>query len=717
MSNDQKRGDPARRWDTWFNCFLLVIFVFFFFNLWQTVHDRWLVEREAGPGGVARIVDYHPEMIVTVIIGLVVVAAVFAARRPKQTWGFLASMRLGIIMIASVLVSTVFGTLVFQNAGPEQYVSFYSELFFALFRAVHFTNLFGSWWFLALCFLLAANLVACAVKRKAWRLSKLGFLMAHFGIVVVIIGMVIGGLFEVKGALVLGEGDSSSYAASQDFVDASGGDFAALAPELIPEEHRIPLGSTIRLDKFEELYYEDPFTVNVLEVVQEQMPGQEGRARESIRSVQTVEFKDTRPLVLKQNKGRLRIKKTYHHLRRSRVIEPSQEGRSLARVLFWSESQVQEQVLSEETLDNPIGGLSFRLRFTWNELSDEELERLGIASGSSPHKFVITNVQDEDIATIPLVPGGVAAIEGTEYNIALIDAYHDLAMRQENGETILYDASDQMRNPAARIRVSGGGIEPVTLTMPAFRSSPHNEQVQALAERTGLRIRYALDPPYELLIVGSTGELKIFGGGDEPQTIDPSVEGGFSPPLSGFFMRVTELVESGVLVDDSVAFDDSPVANPGVEVEVETPNGVLSGVLERSDNAMSFEAVRNERRYSIDLGDNWLVTLTVRGDYRKEWRANVTVLDGDQEVRKHVVRVNEPLVNNGFYYYQHSFAPSVPYGQTPDRWYTYLEVVNDPGLYLVYLGLAMLTLGIIYTFYIRPRFERRAEKKEDDYVE
>lgn len=108
----------------------------------------------------------------------------------------------------------------------------------------------------------------------------------------------------------------------------------------------------------------------------------------------------------------------------------------------------------------------------------------------------------------------------------------------------------------------------------------------------------------------------------------------------------------------------------------------------------------------MDLDDKNFLLFSIRGDYIKDWQSHVTLIQDGQEVRSQVLRVNEPLIHNGYYFYQNSWAPQVPYGVTPDKWYTILRVVNDPGLLLVYLGIAMLVFGSIYVFYIQPRFRR-----------
>jgi cytochrome c biogenesis protein ResB len=107
------------------------------------------------------------------------------------------------------------------------------------------------------------------------------------------------------------------------------------------------------------------------------------------------------------------------------------------------------------------------------------------------------------------------------------------------------------------------------------------------------------------------------------------------------------------------------------------------------------------------------MSLQVRGDYIKDWQSHSTMTTPDGTEIKHRIRVNEPLIYNGFYYYQSSYSPQPPYGQEPDKWYTILRVAKDPGLPLVYFGIFLMSLGMIWSFYIGPRFKKGAKTNEE----
>jgi cytochrome c biogenesis protein ResB len=65
-------------------------------------------------------------------------------------------------------------------------------------------------------------------------------------------------------------------------------------------------------------------------------------------------------------------------------------------------------------------------------------------------------------------------------------------------------------------------------------------------------------------------------------------------------------------------------------------------------------------------------------------------------VKEATIAVNAPLSYGGYEFYQSDWRAS-------DLDYSGLKIVRDPGLGLVYAGMIMLSAGVIFVFYIRPR--------------
>lgn len=80
-------------------------------------------------------------------------------------WDFFCSLKLTIITLILLAVTSIIGTVVQQNRTPEEYRQVYSETTYRLLDSLHFFDMYHSWWFLTLLGLLTINLVACSIKR------------------------------------------------------------------------------------------------------------------------------------------------------------------------------------------------------------------------------------------------------------------------------------------------------------------------------------------------------------------------------------------------------------------------------------------------------------------------------------------------------------------------------------------------------------------------
>jgi cytochrome c biogenesis protein len=89
----------------------------------------------------------------------------------KPVWKFLSSVKLAIVLIILLAVSSTIGTLIPQGRSVAEYTARYGGSLASLFDALRLTRLFRSPWFLALLVLFAANTVVCTVNRfgPKWR--------------------------------------------------------------------------------------------------------------------------------------------------------------------------------------------------------------------------------------------------------------------------------------------------------------------------------------------------------------------------------------------------------------------------------------------------------------------------------------------------------------------------------------------------------------------
>lgn len=70
--------------------------------------------------------------------------------------------------------------------------------------------IYHAWWFQGILGFLAVNLAAAAVSRYPWQRRHLAFLLAHLGIILILIGGIIGAQWGIEGQLIIPEGQASA---------------------------------------------------------------------------------------------------------------------------------------------------------------------------------------------------------------------------------------------------------------------------------------------------------------------------------------------------------------------------------------------------------------------------------------------------------------------------------------------------------------------------
>jgi len=123
------------------------------------------------------------------------------------------SIRLGVVLLVALAASSVLGTVILQSTLPGgdalSLTDRYGETTCRLFEALHLTDVFHAWWYVALMGLVALNVLCATIARFSVRLEKLGFLAAHLGVLLVLVAGAIYVRFGDKGLIVLREGETA----------------------------------------------------------------------------------------------------------------------------------------------------------------------------------------------------------------------------------------------------------------------------------------------------------------------------------------------------------------------------------------------------------------------------------------------------------------------------------------------------------------------------
>jgi ResB-like family protein len=86
------------------------------------------------------------------------------------------------------------------------------------------------------------------------------------------------------------------------------------------------------------------------------------------------------------------------------------------------------------------------------------------------------------------------------------------------------------------------------------------------------------------------------------------------------------------------------------------------------------------------------------------YESRVRIEETDGTTSEHLISMNHPLHHRGYIFFQASFVEGQPM-------MSILSVSRSPGLPLVYLGTALVSLGVAWMFYVKPWLVRRQARR------
>ena len=82
-----------------------------------------------------------------------------------RVWNFFTSVKLAIVTLIVLAVTSILGTIVEQNQPPEKYHQIYEDWAFALMDRMNLFDMYHSMWFLLILVLFTVNLSCCTIDR------------------------------------------------------------------------------------------------------------------------------------------------------------------------------------------------------------------------------------------------------------------------------------------------------------------------------------------------------------------------------------------------------------------------------------------------------------------------------------------------------------------------------------------------------------------------
>ena len=86
-------------------------------------------------------------------------------QKNNSLWQFFASVKLALVILCLIAVTSIIGTVIPQKEAAEFYAANYGPKMAQIFSILDIPDMYNSWWFLALLFLLAFNLIICSIDR------------------------------------------------------------------------------------------------------------------------------------------------------------------------------------------------------------------------------------------------------------------------------------------------------------------------------------------------------------------------------------------------------------------------------------------------------------------------------------------------------------------------------------------------------------------------
>ena len=93
-------------------------------------------------------------------------------KNANPLWKFFSSVKLTIVLLLSLALTSIIGTVIPQNENPDAYLHAYGAFRYQLLSTLGIFDMYHAWWFQGLLFLLTINIVVCSIDRLSgsWKL-------------------------------------------------------------------------------------------------------------------------------------------------------------------------------------------------------------------------------------------------------------------------------------------------------------------------------------------------------------------------------------------------------------------------------------------------------------------------------------------------------------------------------------------------------------------
>jgi hypothetical protein len=588
-----------------------------------------------------------PQRSISVDLGLILFIVVLAAGFAPKWHRFLSSNRFAVPALVLITLFSIIGTLIPQTTSVSAPMGAHRQTWIELLCV---NDIFHSVGFSSILGMGAGGLALVLVRKRRFTLRYAGSVGAHLGVLFILAGASIGIVWGVKGRLNLHVGESSDRFAIE---TENGG------------TRELPLGFSVSLDDFRVLHYERELDLMVYDVSQER--------EKKLLSANPVLAQDLQKL---KAYGVDAVSYFPDYAQEWEVAQDSGDS-GIAALGLTQQQQKGVVWLFDDRSGNSQADAPQDVKFFWEAARAHQfLETNRTGDASAEH---ILSIGGKEIA---VKPGGSYPIPGTDQHVEVKRAFLDFVMDQNTKEPT--ERSDQPNNPALEVEVKDAKNVSVGKSW-LFANYPDFHGMKNELSRVKITYQYRAAGSVSnvrAIIVGQRQELWRLEQGLVKSTSNLEQGRPLPEPFEKFTVHALYPAVRRSLRD--INRSDKP-NNPVALVRVSGQSRTLS-ITPREPLRLA--------------EDNVLVLAPKGGDTVRDYVSLLSVTTEGHKVLSSTVEVNHPLTYRGFSFFQSDYRPE-------DLTFSGFQVVRDPGLWIVYLGLILNASGVIGALLLPPLLRRR----------
>jgi len=608
------------------------------------------------PSSSANMKHYSTSIAVLAFLAVALMGIKKEARR------FLGSSRFAVPVVFYFTLYCIIGTLVVQNIPAGAFMQLFGDSLAAFLAYLHFDDIFHSAGFCAVLGIGAGGLFLSLFPLRPVTFPRAGKMLAHLGILTILAGAGVGAAGGIEGQLGLYEGQS----ADTFLVPQPGGKGMM----------ELPLGFSIRLDDFRVEQYEPSFRLRIykasgikskLLASADPAGGDDALQRYGVKILGY--WPDYEEILKAEKAGK-------------EEIDPA--GRISALGIKSAATRGKKRWLLV-AMDSPAARLEIpsgrKLVLSWSEQHAKEL----ISGGNSPKEkehWIKVGEHEFQVRV-----GRTYDIPGKSLKLRVLEAFTDLIIDMQSGQAS--NRSADPNNPALRVALLDADGNPLTMGW-LFSKFDSFHAMDSASPIGGIKYTFrqkSSSGGRGIVIVAETQEVWLTSEGQIVEKLSlktggESLQEKLGAQITDFFLHARPALVRRTKSDRAV--------NPAVEIRLE---GEGESRILKAGMPLHLEGGR-------------ALLLTSREEKIKDYYSTLCVFEEGRQVLTKTIEVNDPLSYGGYRFYQSSHDPMKP------GW-TGLQVVADPGLWLVYAGFVINLLGIVAVFLIEPVRRRYRTKKKN----